>query len=67
MNDDYSDFVGIGKSDDINDRIEFARKMARSKKAFKIYLAYNRIKNTIICPLPRYCHNYKHISTELIS
>jgi putative transposase len=48
INDDYSDFVGIDKYVDLDERIEFARKMARSDKVFKVYKAYNRIKNTII-------------------
>jgi hypothetical protein len=48
VNDNYSDFVGNDKPSDMDERIEFVRKMARSKKVFKVYQAYNRIKNTII-------------------
>jgi putative transposase len=44
---DYSDFIGIDKSD-LTERIELARKVARSDKALKVYRAYNRIKNTLV-------------------
>jgi putative transposase len=48
INDNYSDFIGNDKSDDTKNRIEFARKMARSDTALRLYQAYNHIKNTII-------------------
>jgi hypothetical protein len=46
INSDFSYIVGVDNSARM-ERIELARKVARSDKALKVYRACNRIKNTL--------------------